>query len=86
MTPPQSIMAFTPTVVFPLPSTPVPIFTDLWDEDDTTQSSGTTAFNKGIDECDDGTCAVCGHVVILEHCHIIPRSEPQTVSCSFFYS
>jgi 5-methylcytosine-specific restriction endonuclease McrA len=79
-------MAFTPTAKLPLSFTPAPIFTDLWDEDDTTQPSDTTAFNEGIDERDDGTCAVCGHVVILEHCHIIPRSEPETVSCSFFYS
>ena len=48
-------MAFPLTVKFPLLSTPAPIFTDLWDEDDTTQSSDTTAFNEGIDERDDGT-------------------------------
>jgi len=72
-------MAFTPTVVHPLPSSPTAIFTGLWDNDqNSTQSSDTAAFLSGIDNRDNGACVVCGMRVVLRHCYIIPRRETST--------
>ncbi|KAF8966628.1 hypothetical protein BDZ97DRAFT_1917438 [Flammula alnicola] len=73
-------MAFTPTAILPLPSTPNVIFTDLWCDYNTTQPSDTAAFDTGIDGRDNGVCIVCGFddYQALKHCHIIPLTEPDT--------
>jgi hypothetical protein len=43
--------------------------------------SGTEAFNTGINRRDDKRCIVCGldSRVLLEHAHIIPKVEIETV-------
>ena len=80
-------MAFTPTLILPLPSTPNIIFTNLWDEanDNSTQLSDTVAFGEAIYESDQQTCIVCDRtdIRILNRAHIIPFSEPDTVSSIF---
>ena len=80
-------MAFTPTLILPLPSTPDPIYTNLWGEldDNAIQPSDTEAFEMGINERDKETCIVCEATDFegLDHCSIIPSSEPYTVSSTF---
>ena len=63
------------TLIFPLPSTPDPIYTNLWGEldDDTTQPSNTGAFETGINERDKQTCIVWG----------LPTLEPLTTATSY---
>ena len=78
-------MAFTLTLVLPLPSTPNPIYTNLWaqsDDDNTTQPSNTSAFETGINVRDENICILCGicDFRALDHCHII---DAYTVRFSF---
>ena len=69
-------MAFTPTLILPLPPTPDPIYANLWtqsDDDNTTQSSNTSAFDTGINVHDEKACILCGlyDFRALDHCHIM---------------
>lgn len=42
--------------------------------------SATEAFETGINRRDNEKCVVCGEAKWVEHAHIIPKSEPETVS------
>ena len=77
------MMAFTPTLVLPLPSTPDVIYPNLWGEcNTTTQPSDTAAFEMGINERDNEACLVCESTDFegLDRCHIIPSFEGYTLS------
>jgi 5-methylcytosine-specific restriction endonuclease McrA len=41
--------------------------------------SATEAFETGIDKRDEGKCVICGTVLAVQHCHIVPKVEPDTV-------
>jgi hypothetical protein len=74
-----------PLTVFTLPLTREPPVGYGWNENDISDTSSTTAFRAGVDHRDIfrgvHMCVICGYGHDLEHCHIIPQSEPYTVSC-----
>jgi hypothetical protein len=49
--------------------------------------SATEAFNTGINERDGHQCVVCGQSdeVVLQHAHIVPKVETNTVWISLIY-
>jgi hypothetical protein len=75
-----------PLTLFPLPlESGEPPAGYAWPDRATSDLSTTTAFNTGIDERDrffgQRRCVVCGRQgVVLQHCHIIPKIEEDTVS------
>lgn len=53
------------------------------------EKSDTTAFDMGINQRDlyfsAACCVICGHSDDLDHAHIIPRVEKNTVSINFSF-
>jgi hypothetical protein len=43
--------------------------------DQISTTSGTEAFEAGIDSRDGGSCVVCGLTGIVQYCHIVPKGE-----------
>ena len=73
------------TQPFPLPlSTQGPPAGFDWEENDMSPMPSFSSFATGIDARDRfhgrRRCVVCGAFEILQHCHVIRRSEPRTVS------
>ena len=72
-----------PLEPFPLPLGALPEGFG-WEHCSISELSTTTALNTGIDRRDvfrgQRCCIVCGLSAVVEHCHIIPESEPDVVS------
>jgi len=70
---------WTPTPFNLLDGNPFP-----YSEQDISIISATEAFETGIDCRDKGRCVACSDDLPVEHAHIIPKSEPRTVSPSHY--
>jgi len=70
---------WTPTPFNLLGGNPFP-----YSEHDISVISATEAFETAIDCRDKERCVVCGDDLSIEHAHIIPKTEPRTVSHSHY--